>query len=172
MNWRLARSLEVLKEQIDRAFPNRNEASDGTIGDRSHQNSRSDHNPHYGPGIVTAMDITHDPRNGVDIDRLTDELAASKDPRIKYLIANGLILDARPQFNPWQWVRYDGSNPHTKHFHISAVASPECDDPRPWNLPSLGGQGNQHPPKPPPNQPLPNRPPQRPEPHGTTGSAG
>lgn len=89
-------------------------------------------------GIVTARDFTHDPAKGMDIDRLTDELAASRDPRIKYIIANGYILDSRPGNNPWRWVKYTGSNPHTKHFHLS-VNTNNCDDARPWNLPSFGG---------------------------------
>lgn len=144
MTWRVARSLETLRDQIDAAFPARNKASDGTIGDADHQNRSSDHNPWYGPGIVTALDITHDPDNGVDIDRLTDELQASRDPRIKYVIANSLIMDTRPGFNPWQWVPYSGSNPHTRHMHVSVVASPACDDTDPWNLPSLTGGTAQH----------------------------
>ncbi|MCP2248197.1 peptidoglycan-binding domain-containing protein [Lentzea aerocolonigenes] len=156
MAWRVANSLLTLRDQFNAKFPGRNKASDGTIGDPSHQGTDSDHNPWYG-GIVTAIDITHDPAHGVDIDRITDELQASRDPRIKYVIANGLIMDTRPQFNPWQWVRYTGDNPHTSHFHLSVVASPLCDDPRPWNLPILGGASTQPPTRPPtkPRFPLP-----------------
>jgi hypothetical protein len=135
--WRVARSLDVLLDQIDRAFAGRSKASDGSIGDPAHQSRDSDHNPWYGPGIVTARDFTHDPAHGLDIDAFTDELAASRDPRIKYIIANRLILDTRPQYNPWQWVPYTGSNPHTAHFHLSVMDNPSCDDPTAWNLPSL-----------------------------------
>ena len=73
------------------------------------------------------------------------------------MIANGLIMDTRPQFNPWQWVRYTGSNPHTSHVHLSVVASPACDDTRPWNLPMLGGASPTPPDRPPtlPRFPLP-----------------
>ena len=151
MAWRVARSLLTLRDQIDAAFPNRNRASDGTIGDTNHQNTTSDHNPWYGPGIVTALDITHDPANGMDIDKFTDQLAASRDPRIKYLIANALILDSRPQYNPWKWMPYNGSNPHRSHVHISVMDSPICDDPSPWNIPMLGGANT--PPSRPPNYP-------------------
>ncbi|TWP43806.1 hypothetical protein FKR81_41925 [Lentzea tibetensis] len=139
MAWRVARSLLTLRDQIDTKFPSRNRASDGYIGDSNHQNTTSDHNPWYGPGIVTAADWTHDPGVGFDIDRFTDELAASRDLRIKYIIANGLVLDSRPQFNPWKWMPYNGSNPHRSHVHLSVVASPACDDTRPWNFPMLGG---------------------------------
>jgi hypothetical protein len=145
MAWRVARSLDVLLDQLNRRYPNRSKASDGSIGDTNHLAQGwedSDHNPWYplpAGGIVTARDFTHDPAHGVDIDRLSDELAASRDPRIKYIIANGLILDSRPQFNPWQWVRYTGSNPHDHHLHLSVMDNPSCDDPRPWDLPMLRG---------------------------------
>ncbi|QUH01441.1 hypothetical protein HUO13_12030 [Saccharopolyspora erythraea] len=138
MAWRVARSLDTLLAQFNARYPNRSKVSDGSIGDAAHASRSSDHNPWYGPGIVTARDFTHDPANGMDIDRLTDELAASRDPRIKYIIANGYILDSRPGNNPWRWVRYTGSNPHTKHFHLSVMPNASADDPRPWNLPSFG----------------------------------
>src|SRR5690606_9422972 len=124
MSWRVARSLETLRDQINARYPNRNRASDGTIGDAAHATRDSDHNPWVRDGrlgVVTALDITHDPAHGVDIDRLTDELQASRDPRIKYVIANGLIMDTRPGFNPWRWVRYTGSNRHTRHFHLQVM---------------------------------------------------
>jgi hypothetical protein len=119
MVWRVANSLLVLRDQINAAFPGRSTISDGFIGDANHQNSDSDHNPWYGPGIVTAGDFTHDPAHGFDIDKFTDQLAASRDRRIKYIIANGYILDSRACCNPWQWVRYYGSNPHTSHVLAS-----------------------------------------------------
>lgn len=137
--WRVARSLNTLLDQINTRFPHRSKISDGSIGDAAHASRTSDHNPWYGPGIVTARDFTHDPRNGVDIDRLSDELAASRDPRIKYIIANRLILDSRPGNNPWRWMPYRGSNPHIKHLHLSVMNNANCDDTRPWNLPMLGG---------------------------------
>lgn len=139
MAWRVARSLDVLLGQINARFPQRSKASDGSIGDTAHASRSSDHNPWFGPGIVTARDYTHDPANGVDINRLSDELAASRDPRIKYVIANRLILDSRPGNNPWRWMPYYGSNPHTKHLHLSVMDNASCDDTRPWNLPMLGG---------------------------------
>lgn len=146
MTWRVARSLDVLLRQFNAYSPNRSKASDGSIGDAAHASRASDHNPWYGPGIVTARDFTHDPAHGMDIDKITDELVATRDPRIKYVIANGLILDSRPGNNPWRWVRYTGTNPHTKHFHLSVMASPICDDTRPWNLPMFGGRPTPPPP--------------------------
>lgn len=139
MAWRAARSLLILRDQVDARFPNRSRRSDGLIGDAAHSNRSSDHNPWYGPGIVTAIDITKDVGVGFDTDPFTDQLAATRDPRIKYIIANGWILDSRPQFNPWKWVRYTGPNPHNVHVHVSVMASPSCDDTRLWNVPMLGG---------------------------------
>jgi hypothetical protein len=139
-SWRVARSIVTLFDQFNHRYPNRSRVSDGTIGDASHQKTDSDHNPWYPlprGGIVTAGDFTHDPAHGMDINRLTDELVVTRDPRIKYIIANKLILDTRPQFNPWRWMPYHGSNPHDHHFHLSMMDSPLCDDPRPWRLASF-----------------------------------
>jgi hypothetical protein len=145
-NWRVARSITTLFDQFNRRYPDRSHASDGTIGDARH-GTDSDHYPWYPPpggGIVTAGDFTHDPAHGMDINRLTDELVATRDPRIKYVIANSLILDTRPQFNPWRWMPYHGSNPHNHHFHLSVMDSSLCDDPRPWTLASFGGGPQQN----------------------------
>jgi hypothetical protein len=151
MTWRVARSLDVLLNQLNAAYPRRSRLSDGSIGDTNHLAEgwdQSDHNPWYpkpNGGIVTARDYTHDPANGVDIDRFSDELAASRDPRIKYIIANRYILDSRPQFNPWKWMPYGGSNPHDHHLHLSVMDNVLCDDTRPWQIPMLGST---HPPAP------------------------
>jgi hypothetical protein len=149
MAWRVARSLDTLLDQINARWPNRSKISDGAIGDADHQNRNSDHNPWVGPAsdgkmIVTARDFTHDPDNGVDIDRLTDELQASRDRRIKYVIANDLIMSGAGGPSPWVWREYHGTNLHTQHFHLSVVASSAYDDTTPWNLPSLrtGGGGS------------------------------
>lgn len=133
MTYRLAQSLEVLRKQINGAYPKRSKASDGWIGDDAHklQGDTSDHNPWLidknGVGVVTAYDFTHDPTNGVDIDKLSDILVASRDPRIKYVIANGLI--AGP-YNGWQWQENSG---HYEHIHIS-VNPENCDDTSKWNI--------------------------------------
>lgn len=126
MAWRVARSLDVLLGQLNTLAPNRSKVSDGSIGDTDHQNRSSDHNPWYGPGIVTARDFTHDPAN-LNCQSVADRLADSRDPRIKYIIWDRRIWSAGAG-----WRRYTGSNPHTSHLHLSVVASPLCDDTRPW----------------------------------------
>jgi hypothetical protein len=70
------------------------------------QSPNSDHNT----GL--AVDLTHDPDNGVDCKDIYKRLQA--DARVKYLIFKGRI---------WNQVDgervYSGKNPHNKHLHIS-----------------------------------------------------
>ena len=123
MNWRVAKSLIVLRNQINQYAPNRSKASDGTIGDSAHQSRSSDHNPWVidnGIGVVTAIDITHDPQHGCDATKIVNILVESRDPRIKYIIWNQKIISSTTQ--PWTWRSYTGKNPHNKHFHLSVVS--------------------------------------------------
>ncbi len=122
MAWRTAESLVRLRNQVNIKAPHRSIASDGTIGDAAHAASTSDHNPWVkdgSVGVVTAMDITHDPDDGCDAQKLVDALVASKDARIKYIIWNKQIVSSIVQ--PWTWRPYKGKNPHTKHFHLSVL---------------------------------------------------
>jgi hypothetical protein len=137
--WRVASSLNVLLGQLNVLAPRRSKASDGSIGDADHASRDSDHNPWYGPGIVTARDFTHDPAGGLDCQWLANVLVANRDPRIKYIIWNRRI---------WQgsWRAYSGTNPHTKHLHLSVVASPANDSTSPW------AGINAAPPSPPPEE--------------------
>lgn len=135
MTWRLAKSLETLREQINAAAPGRSKASDGTIGDAAHASRSSDHNPWVKDGktgVVTAIDITHDPRNGVDGGAIAEALKASGDPRVKYIIWNRRILN--PSVSS-RWRSYTGTNPHDKHVHISVrTEKARYDDTSPWLL--------------------------------------
>ena len=126
MSWRLAKSLEKLRAQINAVAPRRNKLSDGTIGDQAHSNRPSDHNPNAA-GVVTAMDITHDPVNGVDGNVLSSAL--KRDSRVKYIIFNGEIWKARTG----KWEKYRGSNAHRKHVHVS-VKPDVYDSLAPWVL--------------------------------------
>jgi hypothetical protein len=127
---RLAICLATLRAQFDACFPGRSKVSDGWIGDVRHAQRQSFHNPDAN-GVVRALDVTHDPTHGVDIDVVTDQLVTSHDYRILELIANGMYWSAK---NP-HWVPYTGSNPHRKHFHISCVSTVAGgDDSSPWNL--------------------------------------
>lgn len=120
MAWRLAKSLEALRKQVNEAAPNRSTASDGTIGDQAHKARKSDHNPDK-HGIVRALDLTHDPRNGVDGHRLAEAIVASRDPRVKYVIWNRRIASGSKGPDAWKWRPYSGTNPHDKHVHVSVL---------------------------------------------------
>jgi hypothetical protein len=122
--WRAAESLLHLRAQVNAKFPGRKKDNDGTIGDENHCPGTSDHCANIldgGVGVVTAMDITHDPAHGLDAGVVADAIRLSHDPRIKYIISNRRIanfkaLDGKP---PFAWRPYTGADPHDHHFHIS-----------------------------------------------------
>lgn len=124
--WRVAQSLQVLKDQVDRLAPNRSKASDGSIGDAAHASRSSDHNPWVidgNIGVVTARDITHDPNSGCDANAIAESIKASRDARVKYIIWNKRIASSSPIGGQpaWAWRPYNGANPHNKHIHISVL---------------------------------------------------
>lgn len=141
MTWRLAKSLETLRREINEQFPNRHKSSDGTIGDEKHASRSSDHNPWVKDGktgVVTAIDFTHDPEQGIDSEKLAETLRASRDSRIKYIISNRKIANsgATGGAAAWAWRTYTGSNPHNKHMHLSVKSDKASyDSTKPWNLP-------------------------------------
>lgn len=129
---RIAKSLDVLRAQVDAKFPNRSKRSDGWIGDAAHAARASDHNPNSA-GVVCALDITHDPAHGVDTWAMAEMLRQQRDRRIKYVISNGRIFSSA--VSPWQWRPYSGANKHAHHVHISVLDDPaRCDDGAPWRL--------------------------------------
>jgi len=134
--WRPAKSLVKLRSQVDARWPGRKRSSDGIIGDASHQSRDSDHNPWVKDGVVgvvTAIDITHDPQGGCDAERVVSALIASRDPRIKYIIWNKRIISS--SVASWVWRSYSGRNPHTQHFHLSVASTKSLyDHEGEWNL--------------------------------------
>lgn len=144
-NWRVAESLETLRNQINTLCPGRNKDSDGGIGDAAHASRASDHNPWVvdaGTGVVTARDFTHDASHGCDCNKLADLLRISRDPRIKYMIWNRRICASQPMGGQpaWAWRPYPGKNPHTKHLHISVFPDKALyDGSGPWAIADLPG---------------------------------
>jgi hypothetical protein len=112
MAWRLAKSLETLRSQVNAAYPKRSKVSDGTIGDAAHQATPSDHNPNPN-GVVTALDLTHDPANGFDAHKLAEHLRKYRHPNLRYVISNGRVAG---YWTDWQWWPSTG---HTQHVHVS-----------------------------------------------------
>ncbi len=95
----------------------RNRASDGIMGDARHQARTSDHN------LGNAFDLTHDPTNGVDCERLSRLVI--NDPRVTYVIWNHQIYNRARASEGWR--AYTGSNPHTHHMHVSIRAASRAD---------------------------------------------
>jgi hypothetical protein len=103
--------------------PLRKKLSDGLLPSAAHQvqNPKSDHNT----GL--AVDLTHDPKNGIDCDNIFEQL--KDDKRVDYLIFSGKIWSkARAKEGNR---KYTGSNQHTKHLHISIKAE-FANDTSPW----------------------------------------
>lgn len=112
-------AVAVLR-QATALWPKRNKASDGLLPSAAHvkQNPNSDHNSGF------AVDLTHDIAAGVDCSFIFIKL--QKDPRVKYLIFNGMIW-SKEKGNR----KYTGPNKHNKHLHISI--KDECgNDTSPW----------------------------------------
>jgi hypothetical protein len=141
MKPRLSKSAIQLREQIDDAFPDRDRASDGFIGDARHAARKSDHNPDV-QGWVRAIDIDRD-LNGKGrkpdvMPDLVDQIrvaAKSGDKRISYIIFDGKIASAK---KAWAWRPYDGINKHNHHAHVSFTI--KGDEDNSWfNIPMIGG---------------------------------
>lgn len=133
-------SLLVLRNQANELAPGRSKASDGLVGDEEHQETNSDHNPHFVPGVgaemVTALDLTHDPADGFDSYRFAEILRKRRDPRIKYVISNKRIFSSYKSGSraAWEWGPYSGSDPHTNHVHISVLDAKISDTTTEWDL--------------------------------------
>ena len=112
MSWRGAESLMVLRSQIDRAYPNRSKISDGLIGNQAHAKTPSDHNPNQA-GVVCAMDITNDPKNGFDAQVFVDLQRKNPHPNLKYMIFDKRIYSRLYGWNPRP------SRGHESHVHVS-----------------------------------------------------
>lgn len=126
---RKSKSLERLLSQINSLAPNRKKASDGWLGDQAHQKVVSDHNPNP-LGVVLALDVTHDPKHGADMQKIADAIFDSKDNRIWYIIFNKRI-----RYMGGKWQPYYGSNPHTKHAHFNNVHTrSRYDNGQAWNI--------------------------------------
>ena len=140
MTWRVARSLDTLLDEVNRAAPRRGKASDGSIGDAAHASRTSDHNPWVkdasGVGVVRARDFTHDPQGGMSAAQLATDVAAllGKHPALgtgAYVIWNHRIISTSRLSEGWR--PYTGSNKHTQHVHVS-VGVVGYDSTAPWGV--------------------------------------
>ena len=115
-------AIAVLR-QATAIAPLRMKVSDGLLPSNAHlkQSPTSDHNT----GL--AVDLTHDPKNGIDCVDIFEKL--KEDKRVKYLIFKGQIWSKEKSKLGNR--RYTGTNAHNKHLHIS-IESTMGSDTSPW----------------------------------------
>lgn len=115
-------AIAVLR-QATAIAPLRMKVSDGLLPSQAHikQSPNSDHNT----GL--AVDLTHDPKNGIDCAEIFEKL--KEDKRVEYLIFKGQIWSKTKAKLGNR--RYTGSNPHNKHLHIS-INPAMATDTSPW----------------------------------------
>lgn len=137
----LAPCLVTLRSEFDKLNPNRDKASDGWIGDESHQSGNSDHNPVN--GVVHAIDVDESgpwPSGGTMekfCQHLVTECRKSGESgqdrgRLKYIIYERRIWEAS---NGWNAREYTGANAHDKHMHVSCEYNASyANDTAPWGI--------------------------------------
>ncbi|HZX39512.1 MAG TPA: hypothetical protein VFF37_14485 [Streptomyces sp.] len=146
-SWILVPCLVSLRDEFNRLAPDRDKASDGSIGDTSHGASSSDHNPDETGNTpsedaddrneVHAIDTDEDLRRaGWTMNRAVQIIVtrhrAGADDRLQNVIYNRRIWS-----RSWGWTAraYTGSNAHTEHAHFSArYTTAQENDTRPWGL--------------------------------------
>ena len=130
--WVLVPCLVQLRAELNEIAPTRDRTSDGTIGDRAHQASVSDHNDDEVGRVpirdadsrheVHAYDADDDLRTpGLTMERVVQHLLrrcrSGAEKRLRYIIYNRRIWEAS---NGWRQRSYTGPSPHTEHAHFSA----------------------------------------------------
>lgn len=130
MAWYLNKALTTFRNEVNAVFPNRDKASDGTIGDAAHQASTSDHNPDS-DGSVDAWDMDVDLKSGNDAANIEKLKAAFQaHPAARYWIHNRKIANRN---NGWKREAYYGASAHTEHVHWNSEPAHE-DSTKSWEV--------------------------------------
>ncbi len=139
MAWVLTRGLRTWFDEIDRVFPNRDKATDGTKGDSSHSGSTSGHNPDItgkaefrdgdSKDEVRAIDVDKDLRSKITMEQLIQFLVllgrAGVYLPFRYFIYNGRIWR---KSTGWKTEVYTGANDHSGHAHFSGDYTQKADE--------------------------------------------
>ncbi|MET0492924.1 MAG: hypothetical protein ABW000_07300 [Actinoplanes sp.] len=146
-SWILVPCLVSLRNEFNELAPDRDKASDGSIGDASHAANSSDHNPDEAGNTpyedadsrneVHAIDVDDDLRKaGWTMTRALEIIITrhreGRDNRLQNVIYNRRIWSAS-----WGWTAraYSGANAHTEHAHFSArYTTAQENDTSPWGL--------------------------------------
>lgn len=133
--WTVVPCLLRLRNDFNAVAPDRDRASDGTIGDANHSSS-SDHTPDEisdalrgrdpdNVNEVHALDVDADLRvPGLSMENVVQFLLArcrsGAETRLHYIIYNRRIWSAS---NGWRQEAYTGANAHDRHAHFSSTYS-------------------------------------------------
>lgn len=131
-SWTLVGSLEDLRGEFNRECPERDKASDGSIGDTAHQHEDSDHNPDETGATsyedsdnineVHAIDVDSDLRRpGVTMQDCVD-IIVERHRTGQMAVLQYVIYNRRIWSRSWGWTAraYTGASAHTEHAHFSA----------------------------------------------------
>lgn len=136
--WRLNPALTRLRAAVDVTWPDRDRASDGTIGNDAHQATNSDHNPDP-DGSVDAFDCDvqlHGPLRPPPAAELEElKRAFERHEAAGYWIHNDQIARRANGWRPEPYANYAGPdrNRHDKHIHFNTRASHENSS-QPWRI--------------------------------------
>ena len=119
-----AKCCRLALTEATQLWPKRSKASDGICPSAAHTKANPDSDHEDG----NAYDLTHNPKGGCDCAAIVAALIGRRDPRVKYLIFNRQIYNAKDGFAPKP---YNGRDPHTSHMHCSIYESGR-DDTRAW----------------------------------------
>lgn len=115
----------VFVSEVNRAYPGRDHASDGSIGDPRHQGTASDHNPgpagSPSPGKVDAVDIDDDLTKPDDREAMRHIIECfQRHPSAQYWIYQDRIAFASEGWKPRSYAYAGpGRNRHGKHGHFN-----------------------------------------------------
>lgn len=144
---RLCKAGVTLRDQLNKAFPDRDKRSDGWIGDSAHQDRKSDHNPND-KGVVFALDVDENfgkkrwvptPVAARQFANQLAKYAKSGVPgseRIKYVVYEDRI--ASGTYKDYMWIWRGKGYGHTQHIHVSFNSSADLNG-KPFPLPVLRG---------------------------------
>lgn len=131
--WILVPCLVALRNDFNRLAPDRDKASDGSVGDAAHADSVSDHNPDETGHVPISDSDKINEVHAIDVDssgpwptrqsmesivqHLLARCRSGQERRLRYIIYGRRIWSAS---SDWVQKAYAGSNPHIAHAHFSA----------------------------------------------------